>query len=368
MFVMALFLLQVIGLLYTENLKVGFFEIEKKMTFLLVPLFLLPFIRTSKIDYHFLFNRLGLITVLSSVVLLLIALYRSLILNDPNAFYFESFRNYEGFTPIHYVYYSIYFVCGSLWYINDLFEIKASNKYRPFIITAVFLYCLCIVILIASKAGITAFILGSIILVYHKIEKKRTALIVIFCVLVLSIFFVSLNKTTLERFNGLSNDISVLFQDALVDEFNPSGLTLRLFFWKVSLLNLWNDRLFFTGVGTGDSQDYINAVLTLPQYQLYSYQNWNSHNQWVYGIVQLGVINFFALGLLYIASFRMAFKLTDFRLLVFLITTLIFSLSECTLEANKGIVYFGLFFTLLTASRLTPERESGSIYLQKVRD
>src|SRR5258708_30667070 len=43
--IIAMYLIQIIGLLYSNNLKTGLFELEKKIFFLLVPIFLVPLLQ-----------------------------------------------------------------------------------------------------------------------------------------------------------------------------------------------------------------------------------------------------------------------------------------------------------------------------------
>jgi O-antigen ligase len=122
-----------------------------------------------------------------------------------------------------------------------------------------------------------------------------------------------------------------------------------LLFWKLSVGHLWKDNSIITGVGTGDAQDYIDSIYNLPSYKLYGYIGWDSHNQWIFTLIQIGVAGVLVMALLYAKYLKEAFKKMDLNFMAFLLITFWFSFSESILESNKGIVFFSLFFTILAA-------------------
>lgn len=343
----ALYFLQVIGLLYTDNLKTGFFILEKKISLLLIPVFVLPLFQKFDVYNNFIFRRIGYITLISSFYLLGVATFRTFVLHDSQAFYFENFTS----ALVHYVYYSMYFACGSLLLIDALFDTLIDKKYAVLIITPLFVYSLAFLILVASKTGIGVFCLASIFFLYKRIpNKKLFALSLLLLLTAVSVLFY-FNPTTRNRFIGLEQNLSFLkLDDFRGHEVYITDLNMRLLFWKISLVHSWRDHLVLTGVGTGDCQDYLDSLYALPQYQLYGYIGWDSHNQWVFTFIQLGVIGVLVMALLYGKYFIEAFKRHDVRFLSFLIITIGFSFSESILESNKGIVFFALLFTILSAS------------------
>ena len=343
--ILALYFVQVLGLLYTSNFKVGLFLLEKKASLLLIPLFVLPLLQKSNADIQLLFRRIGLITLSSSVMLVLLATFNKYILHDSQAFF------YERFTSIHYVYYAIYFACGSLFFIDAWYDSLIKKKYGVLILILLFTYSLGVMIFVASKTGIMAFALASVVLLYKKIPNKKLFSLTVASLVVVASGLFYFNPTARSRFTGLDKHLSFLTLDDWRDtEIIVTDLNMRLVFWKISIVNLWRDHLIFTGVGTGDAQDYINNLYALPQYQLYGFINWDSHNQWIFALIQLGLVGIGVLLLLFGKYFLMALAQNDFKLLCFLIVTLAFSLSESILESNKGIVFFAILFTCLAAA------------------
>jgi O-antigen ligase len=357
---LGIFLLQVIGLLYTENEKDGFFILEKKLCFILMPVFIFPFAaRLSRAQQHKLLETLGLIMILSSAILLLIGLYRKFVLGYEHAFFFESFREFEGFTPIHYVYYALYFACGFLIFMDGIYDRLVVRKYGYIFIALLFIYGLSMIMLIASKMGIFVFVISTAVFLYRKtVNKKHFAIGIVSLSICLVVLFL-LNDTTRARFAELADNLDVVKQSVFVEDFKWTGLNMRLLFWKISLVHLWQDNLVLTGVGTGDGKDYINSIFNLPQYEFWGYLNWDSHNQWVFTLIQVGVAGVLILALIYIAMFRKAFAMKDFKLLAFAIVTLGFSMTESILDLNKGIIFFTLFLTLLTAPEKSEQPMAG---------
>ncbi|MFN8688521.1 MAG: hypothetical protein ACK5XL_00825 [Cyclobacteriaceae bacterium] len=155
----ASYLLLLIVLLYTKNISVGFFALEKKVALLFAPLLLIPTLKKVKYQTEALFTYVGLITIVSSFVMLLTAACRFYLLDVSNAFY------YQEITPIHYVYYAIYFAVGSLFLINSLInQTKHSATIKWGLVALTGLYATFILVLIESKTGIIALLGGLSIL------------------------------------------------------------------------------------------------------------------------------------------------------------------------------------------------------------
>jgi len=339
----------IIGLLYTSNLKIGLFMLEKKICFLLFPFLVLPLVKN--INRAVVMKKLGIITIVSSLLLLCIAIYRKFVLNDENAFFFDSGEGFEGFSPIHYVYYAMYFGCGSLIFIDSYFQQLLNRRKGWMILMILFGYCLSVMTLVASKTGIGAFLIASISLLFFKLQDRRAFIVSLLLIGLMSSTFLFLNKTTRNRFEGLTNHIGMVTEQEGIKDTKFNGLNMRLMFWKIQVSHSWKDNTVLFGQGTGDNQDYIDSLYKLPQYSMFGYVGWDSHNQWVYTFVQIGLVGVILMAILFFVYFRKAIIQKDTMLLCFLLITLGFSLTESILESNKGIVFFSLFMTLFSSSR-----------------
>lgn len=355
------FAAQVAGFVYTTNISSGLFMLEKKISFLLIPIFLMPALQNRGLDFNIIFKRIGEFCLYGSLVLICIALFRKFILQYEKAFYFESFRSFEGFSPIHYVYFALFFGCGSLFFIESMFSVLVKRKFGYAIIAGVFAYCTCIMILVSSKTGILAFIVASIVLLYFKMKNRKIFVVSIILILISSLALLYFNQTTRDRFLlGLKHDLSIFTVEGLPKDLEFTDLNMRLVFWKISLKHLFLDNLVLTGVGTGDVQDYIDSLFILPQYQITGYLGWNSHNQWIYTIVQLGFFGVSSLALVFFYPLYKSLRNGNVKFLIFTIFSLAFSLTEAIFEVNKGIVFFCLFLTILAASEHEAKKSKSS--------
>ena len=76
----------------------------------------------------------------------------------------------------------------------------------------------------------------------------------------------------------------------------------------------------------------------------------NAHNQFVQCAILYGTIGFVIVLALYIAMLLKAIRQRKFLPIAFCILFTLCSLTECLLERNKGIVFFGFFTGLLLVS------------------
>ncbi len=341
-FLLALFfMLHLVGLINTSDISNGWFSIEKKLSFLLAPIVIIPAYRSfNKADFSILFRNLGWLSLFSSLILLVWASFKSLVLKDGHAFFFEEF------SPISYVYYSMYFVVTVSFSIYDLLRDESKKKIVPFILIV---YSLFFLVVVSSKMGIISFVVcSSFSLILTTPIKHYWALFIamIFCLTL----FISLHSTTRSRFIVLIENLAVIKANTVTDYQNFTGLNLRLLFWKFSVQEVIDRNAVFMGAGTGDAQHLINDAYKRHGLDEYGYIGFDPHNQWVFTFAQFGLVGVLTLLLLYVKTTQLALKKKDWLMGVFLITTFFYSLTESILESNKGIIFFAVISVLLILS------------------
>jgi len=317
--------------------------IEKKISLLLMPLLVFPAVCTlSAQERSRLYLQLGLITVASGILFLLIATLKLSLYNFSLAFH----RDY--FASIPYVYYSIYFSVGSFLLLNWLTENCAEGR-RTLLIVLLLIYTTGMLVLIGSKTGIIAFTTALIYYFYIAVKSRRLFYFFIAASLTVSALFLAAYPATLQRFTDLNRNLRVLEQEKLARPGEFTGLSLRLYFWKISLTSLWQDGRFVTGVGTGDSQAYLDKVYAEHNLDVYGYTSFDAHNQWVMTLLQVGIAGIFILAALFVSGWLRARPPTPVEFRFFAWVIFCFSFSESLLESNKGIVFFALFLSVLCA-------------------
>jgi O-antigen ligase len=336
------YLLHVIGLISTENFDNGLFILEKKVALLVMPLFLFPALqRLTAVQKSELIIWLGLITIGSSVIFLSSALMKTVSCHDPMAFH------HEHFASIPYVFYSIYFAVGSLLLLHAAYTEISHSKTRTLIFIALIIYSLTLLVLISSKTGIIAYVAGLIYLLYRNIKSKKIFGLCMMGVIISLAILLASHPSTLNRFSELTRNINLIQADSVSQTEVFTGLNLRIFFWKASIIQLWNDQHIFTGIGTGDAQDFLDLAYAKVKLDYFGYQGFDAHNQWIMTILQLGLVGVGLLAAVFIAGWRAASKRSNLYFHFFALVVLFFSFSESLLESNKGIVFFAIFFCVL---------------------
>jgi O-antigen ligase len=340
--ILLFYILHLPGLLYSENLANGWFVLEKKVTLLLLPLLLFPAwqsvphaVRSST------GLRLGAITIGSSMVFLIWGFIEKFVNHSELAFHRDHFAS------IPYVFYSIYFAIGSLIFLGAMYVRWKSQRMRLIGSLSVVLYSLALLVVISSKTGILAYVVGIGYFLFVKVQSRKFFYLSAAGVVVSLLLMLAIYPETLNRFTELTSNLSVLQKDKLVGYEEFTGLNLRLFFWKISIGQLWLDGNMVAGVGTGDAQDYLDMTYKIHHLDQYGYLQYDAHNQWVMTLLQLGLTGVACLAATFIAGFRAAQKAGDINFRFFLWIILCFSFSESLMEANKGVVLFALLFAIL---------------------
>ncbi len=350
------YLLHIVGLLYTENTKQGLFDLEKKISLIAIPLLASPlFNQLTFVNIHRLRIGIGLISLASSLGYLAFAGFRYYIMFDKDAFYFENF------IPYNYVYFSYYFSFAILCLMYEFWTVTIKPFWRFAILFVLPAYALAILTVVSSKMGIISFLVGYFVLLIFYIKNYKLVIAGVVSILLISVLLISTNITTLERFINLKEKVEILKKDKYSYDEPFTGLTLRLTFWRLAVKHLVEDDTYVFGTGTGDAQDYLNKIYALHNLDAGGYKDFNPHNQWVQTFLQLGLLGVFLLALIFTLSVIRAIKNNNFILLLFLIISLCFALSESILEVNKGIVFFSLFITILVSTQKLNQDGTSSI-------
>jgi O-antigen ligase len=342
-FILLFYTMHIVGVAYSSDVDNAFFNLEKKSSLVLIPLFTVSFLSQRKerlISQSTLIY--GLVCMGSSIFFLLIATYKKFVQLDPLAFYFENFAT------IHYVFYSLHFSVGSLFLIDHLLSQNRSRYYNIVYPGLVTIYSILILFIVSSKSGIICFSIGLLFILYRYL-KSKTALyvcIAIFICCLITLF--TFNDTTRNRFLDLGKNLEILSRESF-EETNPfSGFTLRVLFWKFSVHEMIERKQYLMGTGTGDAQHFLDKIYEAHKLTNYGFTGYDSHNQWVFTFIQLGCFGLLGLGLLYVKLFD---SIRDRPIsLYFLLGTGLFSLTESILESNKGIVFFALIVSLILPS------------------
>lgn len=321
------------------------FELEKKIPFLLIPLFF------SVIDVkNTLPKIMKLVAFGASLIgflLLLFAGYQFIQSANSDEFYYHNLvRVISG----NAIYYSLFFCIALLF----AFELLITDKKRVYIIPITLLTV--VILLLSSK--LFTLLLVLIFMYYAFIQVKtitfKTSLIVVFLLgLVFSYQKISERFKEIDRTNLLETKQSI----------NPAttfdGFSLRKELIALGFeLKAEHSSQMFIGLGPGICQEKLNQKLIDKQFYTgenekskSGFYNYNFHNQYVQTLLETGWIGFISLILMLITPFLIVEK--NHRRIVFFINGLFLFgfLTECFLSRQMGIVSYLSFNSLFIAQQ-----------------
>jgi O-antigen ligase len=341
---LSIYLLHLIGLIYTQNFKYASLDLEIKL-----PLFIIPFVIFSErkltsenLNYVFKFYTIGnLAALFFCIVFALVRLY--LTKSQTVLFYNELSRF------MHPSYFSLYIGFNCVFIFNKIAQLNPQDiKYKSqlFQNLAIVSFFVIGILILSSKAGI---LISGITLIFFAIKE------LFYKKLILTFFLSSIFIVLFGIISIFKNDILALsrFEDAqkeLSSKTNAISETTgssssRLLIWQSSKSVLIKNLAF--GVGTGDIKDEL-----IKQYKkvnfLHGVENQNNcHNQYLQFFILFGIIG----GLLFLVSLvypiYISIKNNNTIYLYFIFLIAVNMLVESMLESKAGVEFFALFNAIL---------------------
>ncbi|MBK8291880.1 MAG: O-antigen ligase family protein [Flammeovirgaceae bacterium] len=341
-----LYVLYIIGLFYASNFNQAFFDLEKKITFLLFPLALA---RSSNLNGKYfskILNGFLIGCLAASIICLFVAVWRyKLSLNSDVFFYYEL----TDIIAMHPIYLAMYICLATFIFISNwLKRVKHFSFLKNSLCVIGIIYMGLFLILLSARTEMLAFTVIIVTgLVIYGIKKKRilqTALIVIlFLSFVFSSALIFPNvKDRLKEAINYKGEYSIDKQ--------WGGRALRFLQWDCCLDVIKKN--FLVGVGGGDTQDELQKCYIEKEYGpllIYDDLQYNAHNQYFEVMIGYGVIGLSVFLACLLLPGLIAIKANEPLFLAFVILIAIGSLTESILELNKGIVFFSFFSSFFIA-------------------
>jgi len=346
-FLIAFYVFNLLGMLFTDevNMKRGWFDLEIKLSILLLPLYFSGFQTLDNKKLKTLIKVFVLSTAFAGIWHFSRSSY--LYLNElENIYVFYG----DGFTnPLHIGYFALYLNVAIFF---ALFLFQNTSKLRTKII---WLLAACILVfslfLSSSKAGIISFIIVFILYGFYmlllsksSINKKSFALAFTFISILFALFF-SGNSKTLLRFKTAVNQIT----ETQISPNSEGSSQARIFAFKTSIQIISNN--FWVGTGTGNID-----VETLKNYEENNYtgalkRKLNAHNQFLQTFGALGLFGFLSLLLIFVSLWFSGVTQKNELIIFFATLCFLFALSESFLETQAGIIFFTIFSLILTSQK-----------------
>lgn len=339
LFFISFYLLHVVGLLYTQNIKSGLFDLEVKLSLLLFPiLYGSRPLSDGKFNQVFIAFISGLL--LSSIVMLTKAVFLYVTLRE-NHFFYEDFAS----TGIHLGYMAMYINFGIAGLLLMLLVYKDKRFFiTPLLSSCIILFFLIILFLLSSKMGLIIMVLQSIgFLIYYICKSKKYVIGV-----TTFLFFVGGLLVIIKYVPAVSsrfeNAIEALTTNSN-DNTKAESTAVRMLIWKAA--NCIISENILIGTGTGDAKD--NLLMKYEQLGLTGALagKLNAHNAFYQVFIALGSIGFIMLCTHLFLPMYFSIKNNNLLYLMFLLIICFNFLTESMLEAQAGVVFFAFFNSLL---------------------
>lgn len=332
-----IYFLYVFGMLYSNDPASGFFNLEVKLSLLLIPLVYASMNRrsfngrvTKDIAISFIAG-----TFLSTLICLGKAIFEYMNGEGTYVFYYSYLSFY------HHASYLAMYIAFSLVLIWFLFF--DGQKFPGTPITLLFillsLYLSAFIVMLSSKAGILG-LFGALVYIavhvffFEKSRRKGLSVLLAGLIAVFSLLWIFPNAV--HRIESVKDSIS--------DEgpgISQEGSGDRIYIWKAALEVVKQN--WILGVGTGDVQNALNDMYLDQGNEYAASQDLNAHNQYLQTLIAIGLPGLLILMLMLVYPMRQAFS-PGLRPYLFMI--LIFAgnlLFESMLEKQAGVVFYAFF-------------------------
>ncbi len=334
----AFYSLHLIGLLFTQNLNAGLFDIQVKLSLLFFPLMIVsrPF---DKEKTKNIFSAMIIGIIISSLILLSIASYtyftKSLI-----RFFYQEFS-----LLVHPSYISMYInVCIAWLLLNIYNERYKETRFSRTIVLVVIAFLSFVNILMSSKMGLlTMIIIFVSFLVYYVIKEKKY-LIGLFGIATIVVLSFSAMKLFPEMAGRINRSIDAIAHPT-TNESESESTAVRFLIWGAA--NNVIAENFILGVGTGDAKDALIVEYEKLGMKGALEHKLNAHNEFYQVFISLGLIGFIFLILSLILPLFFAIKTNNGIYILFLVIVILNFLPESMLETQAGVMFYAFFNSLL---------------------
>ncbi|TQO38905.1 O-antigen ligase [Arenibacter algicola] len=337
-----LWILLVISLIYTNNIKTGINLITRMIPIAIFPLLLL-YIRENEDVLRKLFTML-LIGILASMAInLFLAFNNSLSIVESqlifDASYEGGFSFYESFNhggnhffgtrfsnTIHPTYIALYILISLVYFGKN----GIRFKYIVFAVLLVYLF------LLSSRAALIVLLSYAFLFIfYFGDKKKRIGLgLLVLSAVILFIFLNPRTKTFYERI--------ITFKEKTNYNYTTSEQS-RILIYHTCMELIKKHPIM--GYGIGDANDVLQEEYTANSYLTLAKKQYNAHSQFFQTLLQAGIIAFIILivpiGLIFFKGLRNPYVLAAIIAFVILMGF------ESLLVRYNGIIFYAIIIPLL---------------------
>ncbi len=336
LFGIVFFLLHVIGLSYTDHMKLGLSELESKFSFLLIPIMLLSRPQNYLGKIRSIMTSFIIGCFVGSIICLWGAFENYLEL--PELYQFMGGRL---FSIVHLAYFSLYLNVSILFIFWLLNYGQLDDKKLRYVLVGLGAFFAFLILLSTSKNGILTLVIDLIVIAFIYVRRTGNWKIVLLSTSAIVLFFLGMvnqSQWAKDRFTDLVNNTFTTS--------NAQGSTgVRKIAWEAT----WDVAMDnpITGVGTGDVKPEIYKVYEEKGELDALNRQIGPHNQYLQSFAELGIggISFLLLILFY--PLYLSIKKRSITIFLFTLAFIVACFSESIFERQGGIVFFNFFLPIL---------------------
>ncbi|MCB9224295.1 MAG: O-antigen ligase family protein [Crocinitomicaceae bacterium] len=335
---MVFYVLISLGKLWSDNKGLAGFDMEVKMSFVILP-FVMMFVRYERKHLKFL-----LYTFLLGLIVGCASLLTEAYLDYRNTNALAEFFYVELSRRVHPSYYSYYLnIAISLLLVDYITESLGMFRRKGLYLILIAGFSI-FSLLLVSKNGIIISILLLLILLVFWIVKRKIILVVLTVTAMLGTsYFVYIKSSNMqaridEMMRGLSSE-----ENENAERYSTG---IRIAIWKEAVYLIKESPII--GYGPGDVTDALIDRYDKKGLTIALVRRLNAHNQFLQTTLSIGIVGLSILFAILLYPFFLKKKNKWFAIGLVLITIAFFA-TESVLETQAGVISFVLFYSLLVS-------------------
>jgi O-antigen ligase len=357
-----LYVIQIAGLIRTDYLPDGLFQLEKKLSMFIFPMFF--FISPWNKNTSYWIWRIFLASVLLACLISHIhAFYRLWINHLPFSDFFTSmdFQTDQliKLLELHPTYVSL-FIILLLIKLALIFNYRSKReKWMIILLSGYFTFFL---FQLASRAALFSFVVVFIFLAIYRLAVYKNRKFLIVPGLILLVIFSGL--LFLPHLRERLTDPFVKMQAAVESPDEQNSAILHAKSWHCAI-ECWEKNILF-GNGTGDERNVLGNCYLSKGWRSMSEIRYDAHNEYLSSLVRHGVVGLVVLVFSLFWTLNQALKRRDQLYACFMIIIVVSALAESILRGEGELIFFTFFNSffyrnMIEKSRATPQNNPSHI-------
>jgi O-antigen ligase len=335
-----LFLLYLIGLLYSDFKDLGLKDLIGKLSLLIFPIAIFISNINFKDKLKTILYSFTLGCVFSGLIGLLNSIFGFYNTGDSSLFFYDKISFF-----LHPSYSAMYFCFSLLILYFQFFNNKIRTKKSLYFYYSLIFFFSVLIILSASKTGLISLFLIHFIAIIVWVSKSRTYWrgLGVFSLLV-AITFLSYKSSTI-----LQNRINEFIEVTKTGNTSKGSTTAaRTIIWGLAI-DLIAERPFF-GYGTGAEKQVLIKKYNDENHIVFANKELNTHNQFLQTSIGIGLLGGVILLIMIFTPLFFSLRRNYYLYGFFLILIIVNLFTESMLERQAGVVFYALFNSLFFVS------------------